>query len=74
MCLCALLVMCDVMVCVCVGVSVFVPVAFLLFKVCVCLVCDWLRVVEWLGCVCAFFLMCVVVCGLFFCYVCAFRV
>ena len=56
MCLCALLVMCDVMMCVCVGVSVIVPVAFLLFNVCVFglwLVCDgvWCVCVRVFSCV-----------------------
>ena len=49
---------------VCVGVSVIVPVALLLFNVCVCLVRDWLCVVAWFGSVCVFFLMCVFVCEL----------
>ena len=44
---------------VCVGLSVIVPVAFLLFTVCMCSGCDWLCVVVWRGYVCVFFLTCV---------------
>ena len=51
----------------CVGVSVIVPVAFLLFNVRVCLDCDWLCGVVWFGNGCVFlFLMCRFVCELFF--------
>ena len=69
MCLCALLVMCDVLMCVCVGVSVIVPVAFLLFNVCV----FWIVI----GCVLSyglvvfvFCLMCDCVCALYVCVSC----
>ena len=57
-CMCVLLVMCDVMSCgLCVGVAVIVPVACLLFTVCVCV---WIVIGCVLLCGLIVFVICVV--------------